>query len=235
MGDFVYFAYGSNMLTARLRERCPSARPLGLAAAPGYGVAFNKQGMDGSGKATLAMLEHDPQKWVPVLRQRSCLNKELEPHSDSIGMEKALAPVRQKRRETAAGLADAPSPTRFTAPSMQAGQDGGAGARGVLFRIDLGERAALDRAEGNYRREDAFAVHCPQGGTPITACTYIAEPHACRDGLAPFDWYVALMRAGAIEHGQDADYIAWLSAIETRIDLDLRRAARMAALAKRHI
>ena len=25
------FAYGSNMLTSRIRERCPSARPLGMA------------------------------------------------------------------------------------------------------------------------------------------------------------------------------------------------------------
>jgi hypothetical protein len=181
MSDFVYFAYGSNMLIARLRERCPSARPLGLALAPAYRVAFNKQGMDGSGKATLTVLEpfqetHPPYR--PVF--------------------------------------------------------GRTGARGVLYRIDMGERAALDRAEGNYRRDDAFAVLCAQSGKPITSCTYIAETQACRDDLVPLDWYVALMRAGATEHGHGADYIAWLSAIETCNDPDLRRAARMAALAQPH-
>jgi salicylate hydroxylase len=49
------------------------------------------------GGAPASCLEHDPQKWIPVLRQRSCLNKELEPHSDSIGMEKALALRRAPR------------------------------------------------------------------------------------------------------------------------------------------
>ena len=41
-------------------------------------------------------LEHDPQKWIPVLRQRSCSNKRIEPHSDSFGMEKALVRLAQE-------------------------------------------------------------------------------------------------------------------------------------------
>ncbi len=53
MSSFLYFAYGSNMLTARLRERCPSAHPHGPAWARGYTIAFHKEGRDGSGKATL--------------------------------------------------------------------------------------------------------------------------------------------------------------------------------------
>ncbi len=50
---FFYFAYGSNMLAARLRRRCPSARPIGVARVEGFAIAFDKRGMDGSGKATL--------------------------------------------------------------------------------------------------------------------------------------------------------------------------------------
>ena len=34
-GSFLFFAYGSDMLTERLRERCPEARPLGAAIARG--------------------------------------------------------------------------------------------------------------------------------------------------------------------------------------------------------
>lgn len=53
MQEFLYFAYGSNMLTARLNERCPSAKPAGCAFAPGYRLTFDKLGRDGSGKATI--------------------------------------------------------------------------------------------------------------------------------------------------------------------------------------
>jgi Gamma-glutamyl cyclotransferase, AIG2-like len=50
---FLYFAYGSNMLAERLRARCPSARPLGMAIAPGWRLVFTQKGGDGSAKATL--------------------------------------------------------------------------------------------------------------------------------------------------------------------------------------
>ncbi len=54
MAWFLYFAYGSNLLTPRLVARCPSAEPLGRASAPGHGFAFAKRSrVDGSGKATL--------------------------------------------------------------------------------------------------------------------------------------------------------------------------------------
>jgi len=53
MPSFVYFAYGSYMLCAHLRERCPSAEPLGTGWVGGYRVVFDKHGRDGSGKATL--------------------------------------------------------------------------------------------------------------------------------------------------------------------------------------
>lgn len=47
------FAYGSNMLAARLVARCASARVAGTAVVAGYDIAFDKIGQDGSGKATL--------------------------------------------------------------------------------------------------------------------------------------------------------------------------------------
>lgn len=50
---FHYFAYGSNMLTARLVDRCPSTRVAGLAYADGYKLSFAKLSIDKSGKATL--------------------------------------------------------------------------------------------------------------------------------------------------------------------------------------
>lgn len=42
----VYFAYGSNMSTARLRERMPSCKPLGIATLPGHALRFHKRSAD---------------------------------------------------------------------------------------------------------------------------------------------------------------------------------------------
>lgn len=46
----VYFAYGSNMSTARLRERMPSCKPIGIATLPGHALRFHKRSVDKSGK-----------------------------------------------------------------------------------------------------------------------------------------------------------------------------------------
>jgi gamma-glutamylcyclotransferase len=55
MDTFKYFAYGSNMLTERLRapSRCPSAKAIGIAVVFGYALEFSKHSRDGSGKATM--------------------------------------------------------------------------------------------------------------------------------------------------------------------------------------
>ena len=50
----LYFAYGSNMLAERLRERCPSATFKTVAYAYGWAFSFAKKSKDGSGKATLS-------------------------------------------------------------------------------------------------------------------------------------------------------------------------------------
>jgi gamma-glutamylcyclotransferase len=49
----LYFAYGSNMLTQRLQNRCPSAKPWATAQVSERAVKFFKRSDDGSGKATL--------------------------------------------------------------------------------------------------------------------------------------------------------------------------------------
>ena len=46
-----YFAYGSNMLTDRLRERVPSATPIGIGRLMGHALRWDKRsGRDRSGK-----------------------------------------------------------------------------------------------------------------------------------------------------------------------------------------
>ena len=45
-----YFAYGSNMFTARLQHRVPSAAPIGNGALLGHTLRWHKRSKDGSGK-----------------------------------------------------------------------------------------------------------------------------------------------------------------------------------------
>lgn len=52
---FLYFAYGSNMLPARLLGRCPSAKVVRTGVARAWSLAFSKASKDGSGKATLVI------------------------------------------------------------------------------------------------------------------------------------------------------------------------------------
>jgi gamma-glutamylcyclotransferase len=50
---FLYFAYGSNMLTRRLSARTPSAVAVGTAYVEGYRLTFDKVSTDGSGKCDI--------------------------------------------------------------------------------------------------------------------------------------------------------------------------------------
>lgn len=57
-GDhFVTFAYGSNMPTARIRARCPSARFVGMAELPGFELRWHKKSKDGSGKCDIVQTD----------------------------------------------------------------------------------------------------------------------------------------------------------------------------------
>lgn len=74
----LYFAYGSNMSTRRLQERIERARPFGRGRWPGMELAFNKLGVDGSGKANLVerpgahawgvLFELHPEDWPTLDR-----------------------------------------------------------------------------------------------------------------------------------------------------------------------
>ncbi len=49
----LYFAYGSNLCSPRMRERVPSARARGVAQLEGRRLALDKPGRDGTAKANL--------------------------------------------------------------------------------------------------------------------------------------------------------------------------------------
>jgi hypothetical protein len=162
---FLYFAYGSNMLPARLQARCKTARLVGCALAEESDLTFSKISNDGSGKATLA-----------------------------------------------------------PASSVQ--------TPGALFEIAGSDLPALDKAEGvgtGYERDDRFSINLTANGECVTATTYIAT--AIDSRLKPYDWYLALVIAGAKHHSLGEEYIQRLRAIEYRTDTRGAAANRVDALA----
>lgn len=156
---FHYFAYGSNLLSARLRERTPSARVVGPALLKAHELRWHKASPDGSGKCD-------------VIASRL--------------------------------------PGRHVL--------------GVVYEIDLAEKPLLDAAEelgiGYAERSAEVTV----GGRPISAWLYhalIVDPQ-----IQPYDWYHALVLAGAHEHSLDAHYIEAIRAVRCKPDADPERSAR---------
>ena len=68
---FLYFGYGSNMLTERLRARCPGAKCVSTAEVIDYALEFSKPSVDGSGKATLGHLEGRNQTSIGVVFEKA--------------------------------------------------------------------------------------------------------------------------------------------------------------------
>ena len=161
---FYYFAYGSNMLTTRLRQRCPGAIPVGRAEADHTVIEFSKPSIDKSGKATLSQVS-------------------------------------------------------------------GKRTRGVVFKVPISELDRLDECEGaghGYDRCEAFPVRLLDDGEFIRTMTYLATSSDSR--LKPYDWYLALVIAGACEHLLGQDYIGELQRVESEPDPDRNRKTRAEAM-----
>jgi hypothetical protein len=166
MTHFVYFGYGSNMLTERLTARCESARPLGAASLANHTIEFSKRSADNSGKATIVA-------------------------------------------------------------------SAGAVVHGVMFQIPIAERDLLDKAEGlgyGYNRLDDVEIVCARTTSVMTASTYIALPNQIDPSLKPYDWYHALVVAGAEQHGLPPSHVDVLRSVEYHPDRNLSRTGRLQAL-----
>lgn len=56
-GTFLYFAYGSNLMSARLKARTPSARALERALLPRFVLRWHKVGADATGKCDIVFTD----------------------------------------------------------------------------------------------------------------------------------------------------------------------------------
>ena len=104
---------------------------------------------------------------------------------------------------------------------------------GVLFEIKISERKKLDRCEGagnsgGYIRCDSFPVHLTENNDVFYAATYLAT--CPKLGLKPYDWYLALIIAGAKEHELDEHHRQTLQRVPYLPDPDLSRNERRKAI-----
>lgn len=94
---------------------------------------------------------------------------------------------------------------------------------GVVYRISNAQRSALDRAEGPGYSRIFFLVNGLSGGRPYRVFLYRAKSVALDDALRPYDWYRALVVAGAVQHRLPPAYIDHLREVQTWQDPNGRR------------
>ena len=86
---------------------------------------------------------------------------------------------------------------------------------GRLFEVPVGERGALDQAEGAdreppvYLRRDDFVVTGADGNEIRDVSVYLAREET--PALEPWDWYRALIVAGGMQAGIDPAVVAALA------------------------
>ncbi|CAH0991565.1 hypothetical protein SIN8267_01674 [Sinobacterium norvegicum] len=86
MTTLYYFAYGSNMSMARLRQRVPSAEKLGIFALASHELRFDKKGRDGSGKCNALYTGNDSDTVFGTLFSMKADEKPTLDEAESLGV-----------------------------------------------------------------------------------------------------------------------------------------------------
>ena len=101
---------------------------------------------------------------------------------------------------------------------------------GVVYDVATAECGELDKAEGvgqGYHRIDDLRVRL-ESGDDVRASTYFGT--RLDRSLKPYDWYRALVIAGARQHELPAQWIAALEEVATVTDPDPQRKRRLEAI-----
>lgn len=101
-------------------------------------------------------------------------------------------------------------------------------AYGVVYELDAREKTDLDRHEGVGQGYYEQRLRLP--GERCMPYLYLAQSTHIDAGMAPYDWYKALVVAGARFHGFPAEYVAAIEATMSLQDLNLERAQKNEAL-----
>jgi gamma-glutamylcyclotransferase len=100
--------------------------------------------------------------------------------------------------------------------------DPAAALPGALYLLRAPDLGRLDAAGAGYR---ATRVEVAGASGVFDAVMLVADPTEIATGLVPWEWYVALIRAGAALLDLPAAHRRWLEAVPTTPDPDARRAA----------
>lgn len=92
---FLYFAYGSNLLTRRLRERTPSATRVGTGILPGHELKWHMASEDGSGKCDVVPAADPASRVYGVVYRILTPEKHVLDAAETVGVgyEQKLAPI----------------------------------------------------------------------------------------------------------------------------------------------
>jgi gamma-glutamylcyclotransferase len=101
-------------------------------------------------------------------------------------------------------------------------------AYGVLFKVNVKDKASLDAAEGLGIGYSEAKIQVVTATGVYTAVTYVASYR--EDPLLPYQWYKASVIAGAVEHGLPYEYIEWMRAFEAKPDSNAKRRTEREAL-----
>jgi AIG2 family protein len=82
---FLYFAYGSNMLTRRLKARTSSAITVGIAFVEGRRLTFDKASSDGSGKCHIEPTDNSTDRVHGVLFRIAVLEEDYLDAAEGFG------------------------------------------------------------------------------------------------------------------------------------------------------
>jgi gamma-glutamylcyclotransferase len=97
----------------------------------------------------------------------------------------------------------------------------GACLHGALYALPAGALQRLGAAGAGYREE---RVRIETAWGTVEARTWRAAPEDVAEGLRPWDWYLALIRAGAELLGLPDEYRRWLDGVAVTEDPDSDRA-----------
>ena len=99
---------------------------------------------------------------------------------------------------------------------------------GVIFEIKCSHKRALDKAEGRGKGYELQTVQVITKQRTVLAQTYIASKK--ERSLRPYNWYKALVVAGAVEHDLSKSYVEWLRVFKSEEDPRADRRAENEAI-----
>lgn len=101
---------------------------------------------------------------------------------------------------------------------------------GVVFDVSSADLQALDEAEQQGRRYRRQQITVQGTNATLDAFAYVAEPFYIDDSLLPYEWYHALVLAGAQQHDFPDAYINQVASVPTCPDPNRKRRQQHKAL-----